>query len=392
MNFFLSHPLKKILTLIVVSQFCCTSLWFAGNAIIDDLIINFNLNSSALSSLTSSIQFGFICGTLLFALLTITDRYSPSKVFFYSALLAALCNISILYKGNVIWSLIGFRFLTGFFLAGIYPVGMKIASDYFKKGLGKSLSLLVGALVLGTAFPHLLKSYPDLISWQIIVLTTSALTIIGGLIIFSFVPDGPHQKLASKFDVKKIIEVFQVSEFKKASFGYFGHMWELYTFWTFTPLLLYLYNSNHADAKLNISLLAFTVISIGAIGCIIGGYLSEKIGAKKTAKYALIISGICCLLSPLMLFQNSSILFIIFLLIWSISVIADSPLLSALIANSVKPESKGTALTISTCIGFFITIMSIQLLSYFRENLNIWAFTILALGPLFSLISLRKKS
>ena len=129
---------KRILPLIVIAQFCCTSLWFAGNAIMSDLALNFNLNSQALGQLTSSIQFGFISGTFLFALLTITDRFSPSRVFFISALLGAGFNLGVLHSENTLWSLLGFRFLTGFFLAGIYPVGMKIAADYFEKGLGKS--------------------------------------------------------------------------------------------------------------------------------------------------------------------------------------------------------------------------------------------------------------
>ena len=148
---------NKILLLFVVSQFCCTSLWFSGNAIITDLADAFQLTDGALGNLTSAVQFGFIIGTLVFAILTIADRFSPSKVFFISAITAALCNLGNILDSNNLMSLLTFRFLTGFFLAGIYPVGMKIAADYFKKGLGKSLGFLVGALVLGTAFPHLLK-------------------------------------------------------------------------------------------------------------------------------------------------------------------------------------------------------------------------------------------
>ena len=151
------NPPKRILPIIVISQFCCTSLWFAGNGVMRDLVANFNLNQSALGHLTSAVQFGFISGTLVFALLTIADRYSPSKVFLFSALLGATCNVLMIGSYNNFSSLLLFRFLTGFFLAGIYPVGMKIAADYYDKGLGKSLGFLVGALVLGTALPHLLK-------------------------------------------------------------------------------------------------------------------------------------------------------------------------------------------------------------------------------------------
>lgn len=384
-------PKKHILPLIVLAQFCCTSLWFAGNAIVEDLVVTFNLSQQAIGSLTSAIQMGFIFGTLIYALLTIADRFSPSKVFFVSALLGALFNLGILFKSNTLPSIISFRFFTGFFLAGIYPVGMKIASDYFEKGLGKSLSFLVSALVLGTAFPYILKSYPNFIDWETIIYTTSGMTVFGGLLIFIFLPDGPFQKLALKFDIKKSFKIFQNMEFKKAAFGYFGHMWELYAFWAFVPLLLGSYKTRHS-IDLNVSLYTFLIIAIGALGCVFSGFLSEKIGTKKTAKLSLGISGMCCLISPLLLYQNSVFILLLFLFIWGISVIADSPLLSTLIAQSVKAESKGTALTVSTCIGFFITIISINLLGFLAEHHNsFWIFMLLSLGPIFGLFALRKK-
>ena len=174
--------LSLVLIIIVVSQFCCTSLWFAGNSILQDLVLNFNLSEGALGYLTSAIQFGFISGTLIFAALTIADRFSPSKVFFISALLAAVFNLGLIWNSNSMVSLLVFRFVTGFFLAGIYPVGMKIAADYFEKGLGKSLGFLVGALVLGTAFPHFLKGISGGFSWEIIVYITSGFALFGGLL------------------------------------------------------------------------------------------------------------------------------------------------------------------------------------------------------------------
>ena len=154
---------KHILPSIVASQFACTSLWFASNAVMGDLVATFGLDASALSHLTSAVQFGFIAGTLVFALLAIADRFSPARVFFISALLGAAANLGALLDSNTLASLLLFRFGTGFFLAGIYPVGMKIAADYYEKGLGKSLGYLVGALVLGTTFPHLLKDASGLL-------------------------------------------------------------------------------------------------------------------------------------------------------------------------------------------------------------------------------------
>lgn len=384
--------LSKILTIIVFAQFCCTSLWFAGNAIIRDLSLNYDLQSEALAQLTSAVQFGFIIGTFLFAFLSITDRFSASKVFFVSALIAGSCNLLILFPANSLTSLSTIRFITGFFLAGIYPVGMKIASDYFEKGLGKSLSFLVGALVLGTAFPHMLNAGVFNISWKTIVITTSALSIIGGLLILFFVPNGPFYKEASHFNYKKIFDVFKNKAFKAAAFGYFGHMWELYTFWAFIPLLLKSYIKTHPNISFNIPLLTFFIIAIGSLGCIIGGYLANKLGAKKTSKLALLISGICCIISPIIMSQNSQLIFLIYLTIWGMAVIADSPLFSTLVAKNAPSDSKGTALTIVTCIGFAITIFSLLIFNKLSELYNPkYLFIILAIGPVVALYHLRRQ-
>ncbi|MGB5262481.1 MAG: MFS transporter, partial [Lutimonas sp.] len=226
-----------ILPIIVISQFFCISLWFAGNGVMNDLISNFDLRKNALGHLTSAVQLGFILGALIFAIFTIVDRYSPSKVFFVSALLGALCNLGILWNENNLVSLLFFRFTTGFFLAGIYPVGMKIAADYYEKGLGKALGFLVGALVLGTALPHLLKDMTIAFPWQSVLLVTSTLAVIGGLLISIFVPDGPFRKPGVSLDHTAFFGVFKQKEFRSAAFGYFGHMWELYTFWAFAPVI-----------------------------------------------------------------------------------------------------------------------------------------------------------
>ncbi|MEL6561791.1 MAG: MFS transporter, partial [Bacteroidota bacterium] len=232
---------NKILIIIVLAQFCCTSVWFAGNAIIGDLQRVFQLDSNAIGYLTSSVQAGFITGTLIFALLTLADRFSPSLVFCLSAIAAAVLNAGILIAGGELTWLILLRFLMGFMLAGIYPVGMKIASDYHEKGLGKALGYLVGALVLGTAFPHLVKTVSSDLPWATVVYVTSALSFLGGLAIFFLVPDGPFRKAGQKLDLSVVFKVFRNRKFRSAAFGYFGHMWELYAFWAFVFSLLFLW-------------------------------------------------------------------------------------------------------------------------------------------------------
>ncbi|PQJ81587.1 MFS transporter [Polaribacter glomeratus] len=384
---------KIILPIIVISQFFCTSLWFAGNGVMSNLIEAFHLEKNALSLLTSAVQFGFITGTFVFALFTIADRFSPSKVFFISALLGALFNLGFIFENQTLISLISLRFLTGFFLAGIYPVGMKIATDYYKKGLGKSLGYLVGALVLGTALPHLLKDMFIQSSWKSVLITTSSLAVFGGLLMLLFVKNGPFRKASITFNFLICFHLFKNVGFRKAAFGYFGHMWELYTFWAFVPILLITYQNLHPEITFNISILSFVIIASGSISCVIGGYISQKIGVKKTAFSFLLLSCICCIAAPFLFQVANKSLFIAFLLFWAMVVIADSPLFSNLIAQNTPSKNKGTALTIVNCIGFSITIISIQVISsLFNSTNSNLVFSVLAIGPIFGLISLINQS
>ena len=383
---------RRILPIIVIAQFCGISLWFSGNAVMGSLTNTFQLGAGAMGHLTSAVQFGFIIGTLLFALLTIADRFSPSRVFFLSAIFAALFNLGTILSFNSITSLLGFRFLTGFFLAGIYPVGMKIAADYFQKGLGKSLGFLVGALVVGTAFPHLLKGFTNDLPWRIVLIFTSTIAVIGGLLILLFVPDGPHRKQSQKPDVMAIFMVFKNQKFRAAAFGYFGHMWEVYAFWAFVPIILATYVKLHPGTELNIPVWSFLIIGLGGPACVIGGYISQSFGAKKTAAWALFLSGFCCLVSPLIINMDSELLLITFLMFWGMVVIADSPLFSTLVAQNTEAETKGTALTIVNSIGFAITIISIQSLNFLIVVINPgYIYLILAIGPLLGLLAMYSK-
>ena len=381
--------MKRILPVIVISQFLCTSLWFAGNAIINEMALDLHLDASFLAHLTSAIQFGFITGTLLFAVFTISDRFSPSTVFFVSSILAGLFNLGISIDGLHATEILLFRFLTGFFLAGIYPVGMKIASDYYQAGLGKSLGFLVGALVIGTAFPHLLKSFITGFPWRYVLYATTTLSFLGGLSILLFVPDGPHRKFSQKLSMMAFIKGFRQPDFRAASLGYFGHMWELYTFWAFVPVMLTAYVVRFPQSGLNVPLLSFVIIASGGFACVASGLFSQRYGAKKLATLALLLSGLCCLASPLFLFAESALVLIAFLLVWGLVVIADSPLFSTLVAQSAPPESRGTSLTIVNSIGFSITIVSIQFITIMADTINgQYIYMLLAAGPMLGLTAL----
>ena len=357
-----------------------------------ELITNFNLQWSVLGHVTSAVQFGFIVGTLVFAILTIVDRFSPSKVFFTCAILGSLFNAGIIWDENTLISILSLRFITGFFLAGIYPVGMKIAADYYDKGLGTSLGFLVGALVVGTAFPHLAKTMIEAFPWKSIILFTSIIAIVGGFFMLILVPNGPHRKASGGLNLSAFFDVFKNSSFRSAAFGYFGHMWELYAFWAFVPVILNTYKSLHPDTAFNIPFMSFIIIGIGGLACVLGGFIAQKAGTKQTAKTTLFLSCACCLASPLFFITKSESLFIGLLIFWGMVVIADSPLFSTLVAKNASSQIKGTALTIVNCIGFSITIISIQLLNIIQSLLNpTYIYTLLAIGPMLGLIALSPK-
>jgi MFS family permease len=376
-----------ILPTIVFSQFACTSLWFAGNAVLADIQHLWGLGNAALGYITSSVQFGFIVGTLLFAFFTISDRFSSRIVFFTCSLLAAISNLCIYFLAKDLASLLLYRFLTGFFLAGIYPVGMKIAAGWYHKGLGGAMGFLVGATVAGTGFAHLLKSLDLAFSWEFVILSVSGFSVFGGILILLLVPDGPYLTKGTKFNSKAFLLIFKSKDLRCAAFGYFGHMWELFTLWAFIPVFLNLYSGANM-LTLNVSFWTFCIIAVGFVGCSGGGLLSKKVGSPSVAFYQLLASGICCLLSPMM-FHASVESYLIFLLFWGIVVVGDSPQFSALTAQTAPQELVGSALTIVNSIGFFITIISIQFTNYLTTFLSPkYIFLFLVPGPIFGLIYL----
>lgn len=379
-----------ILPVIILSQFAGTSLWLAGNAVLPDLQNAWNLRPDAVGVVTSAVQFGFILGTLVFAFFTISDRYSPRFIFLVSSFFGALCNLSIVLFGHELSVLLFLRFLTGISLAGIYPVGMKIASGWYRKGLGNALGFLVGALVLGTAFPHLVRGLGHSLSWERVLLFVSCLSASGGVLMAMFVPNGPFLTTGMPFTVTALSSIFGRRDLRSAAFGYFGHMWELYAFYAFVPFMLTAYNGLNPHAALDVSFWSFCIIAAGSVGCAGGGIVSRRFGSARVAFTQLTGSGVLCLFSPFLFHARPEIFLALFIL-WGILVVGDSPQFSALVAECAPPGLVGSALTITNCIGFAITIVSIQLTGYLTtilrpENLLLP----LCIGPLFGIVSLRK--
>jgi hypothetical protein len=268
---------------------------------------------------------------------------------------------------------------------------MKIAADYYQKGLGQALGFLVGALVLGSAFPFLIKGTRWGSDPNSVIIIVSSITALGGILMFVLVPNGPFRISSSKLKLSSGPLLFKNASFRKAAFGYFGHMWELYAFWAFTPLALNWYNLQ-TGSDIVVPLWTGIVIGLGGISCAVGGIISEKIGSKKIALLALSLSALLCLVSPL-LFSLSPLIFLLGWCSWGIVVTADSPQFSTLVAGSVSPELKGTALTLVNCIGFTITIFSLQLLGSLQQIITPdLLFLILCIGPILGVWQMNRKS
>lgn len=361
------------LVFIILAQFFSGSIWFAGNVAFQGQGL-----------LLSAVQAGFIIGTLVFAIFNISDRFSPVKVFFSCSIAGGLFNgLGMFLPGH--WLLLASRLCCGICLAGIYPVGMRIAASWYPETISRALGWLVGALVLASGFPYLIKA----LSWQtgpdIILLTTTILCLSGGVIQLLLVKDGPHLPRGAAFDITVIRKVFSHPGFRAASFGYFGHMWELYAVWAYVPVLINTIDTITPDR------LSFLFFATGFAGCGIGGMLALKAGSRTVALSALLVSGMVCLISPAISIMPAPIAVGV-LMAWGLAVVTDSPQFSAMNTRFAPDAYVGTALTIVNCIGFLITIASIELTGLWIDTFGIQtAFLPLAAGPVFGMIFLLKE-
>lgn len=378
---------RRVLPAIVVAQFAGTSLWFAVNAVMPELQRSLGLAPDAVGSLTSAVQLGFIAGTLVFALAAIADRHSPRAVFLLCSVAGAACNAAAALwpAGSLdVATLWGLRALTGFFLAGIYPVGMKIAAAWYPQGLGRALGWLLGALVLGTASPHALRALGTTWPWQDVMLGVSALALAGGLLLWSAVPDGGHLPRATTLQWRALGAVAHDARLRASVLGYFGHMWEIYTLWVLVPLIL---AARLAGPALSVA--AFAVIGAGALGCVLGGLLAARYGSARVAGLQLALSGLCCVLAPWAI-AASDLWFAAWLLVWGVTVAGDSPQFSALTASNAPREAVGSVLTLVNCVGFAISIASILLFVALAQRWPLaWLLPALGIGPALGLWALR---
>lgn len=377
----------RALTLLSVAELLGMSLWFSASAIVPRLQSEWHLSEAGASWLTLAVQLGFVAGTLLSALLNLPDIMSARRLFTVSAIFGAAANASFALFAQGITSGVALRFLTGLFLAGVYPPGMKIMATWFKRGRGLAIGILVGALTLGKASPYLVNAVGSA-DWHRNVLFVSMLAVAGGLIVLLFVADGPFALPPARFDIREAARVFSNRGLRLANFGYFGHMWELYAMWTWSPVMIRAsLAGSHAPATLA-EAASFLVIGAGALGCVAGGLAGDRVGRTLTTSWAMGISGACSLTIGFLFGANPWALLMVATL-WGASVVADSAQFSTCVTELGDPQYIGTALTLQTCLGFLLTTISIELIPILVRWVG-WryAFMSLAVGPLLGILAM----
>jgi MFS family permease len=384
----MSTPNKwRALALLSVAELLGMALWFSGSAVVPALSREWNLTSSQVSWLANAVQFGFVAGTLLSATLNLADIITTRHLFAICALLGALTNAFFGLYAHEPQTAIVLRFLTGVCLAGVYPPGMKLMATWFRERRGMALGVLVGALTLGKATPYLVNALGSS-NWRLNVLFVSVLAVLGGLIVLLFVSDGPHALPPASFDLTQIVKVFRNRGVRLASFGYFGHMWELYAMWIWIPVMIRASVSARGGNPIFAEVGSFLVIGAGAIGCVVAGLIADRVGRTVVTSWAMAISGSCCVLVGFW-FGGSALPLLVLAVIWGASVVADSAQFSSCVTELGDPQYIGTALTLQMCIGFLLTTISIELIPKVVEVVS-WryAFMVLAPGPLLGVLAM----
>jgi MFS family permease len=380
----------RVLPALVLAQFLGVSPWFAVNAVMPDLQAAFGWPAAAVGTLTSAVQGGFVAGTFVFAVLALADRVPARALFLACAVLGAACTWMGLAMAADFGALWWWRALTGFFLAGIYPVGMKIAAQWFPRGLGAALGLLVGALVLGSALPHALRALVDTVGagalpWAAVFHAVALGSLAAGALLWLAVPAPPVAvQRAPGLNWAALRCLVTDAKVRASVFGYFGHMWELYTVWVLAPLIV-----ATRVAGTGVSWGAFALVGAGALGCALGGWVARRAGSAPVAAVQLALSGLCCLAAPWLLAAPDA-LFWAWLLLWGVTVAGDSPQFSTLTATNAPRDAVGSVLTLTNCIGFALSIASIQLFTAWAARVPLgqllpW----LAIGPALGLWALR---
>jgi MFS family permease len=379
-----------MLGVVCLAQFLGMTLWFSATAVTPLLIDQFNIAPAHAAWLTMAVQGGFVVGTLLSAVSNIADLLNARVLMFLGSLIGACANAAVLIAPGGI-TVIVLRFVTGMSLALVYPPAMKIAAGWFRDGRGFALGLLIGALTLGKAFPYLLTAWFGS-EWREPMLLASALALIGGTLVILTVRDGPFVAPTAPFDPHAVRRVLSSRGARLATLGYLGHMWELYAMWTWVGVFATasFAASGIAAASRAGSIAAFVAIGSGAAGCALAGYIADRIGRARVAMLAMLMSAACAALT-VVVFGRAPVLLYALIVLWGFSVVADSAQFSALVSEHAPRDHVGTALTLQTCVGFLLTMVTIELLPRVAEVSSWrWASLLLVPGPVLGAYAMRR--
>jgi MFS family permease len=372
---------RASVTVLVVTQIAVLSLWFSSAAVLPEMGREAGLPPALLAWLSTAVQIGFVAGALAFAIIGLADRYDPRKVLMISALVGAAANLALLAVPIGGAEAIGLRALTGAAMAGVYPVGMKIATGWGKTDRALLVGLLVGALTIGSGSPHII-SFVGGADWRLTIWVSTGLAASGGLAIL-LVGLGPHHARAPRLDVTAIALTWTDRRIRLAVIGYLGHMWELYAFWAWVAVIAsgsYALAGAEAAGPLG-KLTAFTAIALGGLACVAAGWAADRFGRARVAMLCLIGSGSAALAAAA-LYGGATWPMMAVLILWGIAIVPDSALYSTLVADAAPPERAGSLMTLQTALGFLLTVLTVQAAPALAAAIGWpWVLAIMSLGP-----------